>query len=69
MNQENKFVDLLWHREANRSSFYKWSKKNNVSDGYMVHQWVTQGTKGSMDNARRPGCGSMMRPTINEESD
>jgi hypothetical protein len=32
----------------------------------MVHQWVT---KGSIDNARRPGRGSMMRPTINEESD
>jgi hypothetical protein len=29
-NQKNKFVDLLWHREANRSSFYTWSKKNNV---------------------------------------
>jgi hypothetical protein len=35
----------------------------------MVHQWVTQGTKGSIDNTRRPGRGSMMRPTINEESD
>jgi hypothetical protein len=35
----------------------------------MVHQWVTQGTKRSIDNARRPGRGSMMRPTINEESD
>ena len=35
----------------------------------MVHQCVTQGTKGSIDNARRPGRGSMMRPTINEESD
>ena len=32
----------------------------------MVHQWVT---KGSIDNARRPGRGSMMRPTINEESE
>jgi hypothetical protein len=32
----------------------------------MVHQWVT---KGSIDNARRPGRGSMMRPTINKESD
>ena len=31
--------------------------------------WVTQGTKESIDNARRPGRGSMMRPTINEESD
>jgi hypothetical protein len=40
-----------------------------ISDGYMVHQWVTQGTKESIDNARRPGRGSMMRPTINEESD
>ena len=35
----------------------------------MVHQWVTQGTNGSIDNAWRPGRGSMMRPTINEESD
>ena len=35
----------------------------------MVHQWVTQGTKRSINNARRPGRGSMMRPTINEESD
>jgi hypothetical protein len=35
----------------------------------MVHQWVTQGTKGSIDNARRPERGRMMRPTINEESD
>ena len=35
----------------------------------MVHQWDTQGTKGSINNARRPGRGSMMRPTINEESD
>jgi hypothetical protein len=32
----------------------------------MVHQWVT---KRSINNARRPGRGSMMRPTINEESD
>jgi hypothetical protein len=32
----------------------------------MVHQWVT---KGSINNARRPGRGSVMRPTINEESD
>ena len=40
-----------------------------ISDGYMVHQWVTQGTNESIDNARRPGRGSMMRPTINEESD
>ena len=59
---------------ASRSkSFIKsftWSKKNNVeiSDGCMVHQWVTQGTKGSIDNARRPGRGLMMRPTISEES-
>ena len=29
----------------------------------------TQGTKESIDNARRPGRGSMTRPTINEESD
>ena len=35
----------------------------------MVHQWVTQGMKRSIDNAQRPGRGSMMRPTINEESD
>jgi hypothetical protein len=35
----------------------------------MVHQWVTKGTKGSIDNTWRPGRGSMMRPTINEESD
>ena len=35
----------------------------------MVHQWVTQGTKGSIDNTRRPGRGSMMRPTMNVESD
>jgi hypothetical protein len=35
----------------------------------MVHQWVTPGTKGSIDNAQWPGRGSMMRPTINEESD
>jgi hypothetical protein len=35
----------------------------------MVYQWVTQGTKGSIDNGRRPGRGSMMRPTTNEESD
>jgi hypothetical protein len=35
----------------------------------MVHQWVTQGTKGPIDNTQRPGRGSMMRPTINEESD
>jgi hypothetical protein len=35
----------------------------------MVHQWVTRGTKGSIDNAQRPGRGSMMRPTINEEFD
>jgi hypothetical protein len=35
----------------------------------MVHQWVTQGTKRSINNARRPGRGSMMSPTINEESD
>jgi hypothetical protein len=32
----------------------------------MVHQWVT---KRPIDNARRPGRGSMMRPTINEETD
>jgi hypothetical protein len=35
--------------------------------------WCTSGlrrvTKGSIDNAPRPGRGSMMRPTINEESD
>jgi hypothetical protein len=63
-NQKNKFAVLLWHREANRSSFYTWSKKNNVCvcDGYMVYQWVTQGTKGSIDNAWRPGCGSVIRP-------
>jgi hypothetical protein len=36
---------------------------------YIVYQWVTQGTKGSIDNMQRPGRGSMMRPTINEESD
>ena len=35
----------------------------------MVYQWVMQGTKGSIDNARRPGRGSVMRPTISEESD
>ena len=35
----------------------------------MVYQWVTQCRKGSIDNAWRPGRGSMMRPTINEESD
>ena len=35
----------------------------------MLHQWVTQGMKRSIDNAQRPGRGSMMRPTINEESD
>jgi hypothetical protein len=29
-NQKNKFLDLLWHREANRSPFYTWSKKKNV---------------------------------------
>ena len=29
----------------------------------------TQGTKGSIDSARRPGRGSIMCPTINEESD
>ena len=34
-----------------------------------MHQWVTQGTKGSINNAQRPGRGSMMLPTINEESD
>ena len=34
----------------------------------MVYQWIKQGTKGSIDNARRPGRGSMMRPNINEES-
>jgi hypothetical protein len=63
-NQKNKFVDSLWHREANRPSFYMWSKKNNVKWGlYIVYQWVTQDTKGSIDNARRPGRGSMMRPT------
>ena len=32
----------------------------------MMHQWVA---KGSIDNARRPGRESIMRPTINEESD
>jgi hypothetical protein len=32
----------------------------------MVHQWAT---KGFIDKAWRPGRGSMMRPTINEESD
>jgi hypothetical protein len=36
--------------------------------GCMVHQWVTQGTNGLIDNARRPERASMMRPTINEES-
>ena len=35
----------------------------------MVQEWVTQGMKRSIDNAQRPGRGSMMRPTINEESD
>ena len=37
----------------------------------MVYQWVTQATrtKGSINNARRPRRGTMMRPTINEESD
>jgi hypothetical protein len=35
----------------------------------MVQEWVTQGMKKSIDNAQRPGRGSMMRPTINEESD
>ena len=35
----------------------------------MVYQWVTQSTKGSIDNGWRPGRGSMMRPTTNEESD
>ena len=35
----------------------------------MVHQWVTQGMKRSIDNAQSPARGSMMRPTINEESD
>jgi hypothetical protein len=32
----------------------------------MVHQWAT---KGFIDKAWRPGRGSTMRPTINEESD
>ena len=44
-------------------------RRTTWSYGYMVHQWVTQGTKGSIDNARRPERGRMMRPTINEESD
>jgi hypothetical protein len=35
----------------------------------MVQEWVTQGMKRSIDNVQRPGRGSMMRPTINEESD
>ena len=39
------------------------------SFSYIVYQWVTQDTKRSIDNARRPGHGSMMCPTINEESD
>ena len=39
------------------------------SDGHIVNQWVTQDTKGSKDNSRRPGRGSTMRQTINEESD
>jgi hypothetical protein len=67
-NQKNKFVDLLWYREAYRSSFWR-GRRTTWNDGYMVHQWVTRGTKGSIDNAQRPGRGSMMRPTINEESD
>ena len=44
-------------------------RRTTWSDGYMVQEWVTQGMKRSIDNAQRPGRGSMMRPTINEESD
>jgi hypothetical protein len=40
-----------------------------ISPVSMVYQWVMQGTNGSIDNARRPGRGSMIGSTINEESD
>ena len=32
-----------------------------------MHQWVTHDRNGSIDNVLRPGPGSMMHPTINEE--
>jgi hypothetical protein len=37
--------------------------------GMMDIRLVTQGTKKCIENARRPGTGSMMRLIINEESD
>jgi hypothetical protein len=67
-NQKNK----VWHYGIAKQIDHlstRGRRRTTWSDGYMVHQWVTQGTRRSIDNARRPGRGSMMRPNINEESD
>ena len=40
-NQINKFVDLLWHREANLHLFTRGRRRTTWSDGYMVYLIMT----------------------------